>query len=186
LWTQDVAFRATAPGYQDALLAPSTTATPPILSSYQVSFWAHGDRDQSIQIDYRTAGGAWQPYIVFSVPRGALLNRPDGTPIAPADSIQITASVDTTQLLVRLEPSGLTFSEVTPAVLQVWYSGANRDFDGNGVIDERDSYIEAQLLGLWLQEGPQTPWVALPTVNTPSGSFLVANLRHFSGYAVSW
>jgi hypothetical protein len=186
LWTRQVAFRATAPGHQEASLTAAATATPPILSSYEVSFWAHGDRDQSIEIDYRTSGGSWQPYIIFTVPSGALLNRPDGTPIAPQDSIRITASIDTLQLQVRLEPSGLTFSNTTPALLQVWYSGANRDYDGNGVVDENDSYIESQLLGLWLQEGPAAPWVAIPSLNTTSGRFVIADIRHFSGYAVSW
>ncbi|MBI4499972.1 MAG: hypothetical protein HY700_02305 [Gemmatimonadetes bacterium] len=167
-------------------LSAAAPSTPPLLSSYSLSFWAHASKDRSIEIDYRAGDSSWQPYLVLSIPKGSLLRRPDGALLAGTDSILITASIDTTQLTVRLEPTGLTFNDAAPAQLKVWYTGANRDFDANGIIDDADSYIEQALLGVWVQEQVGDPWIAVPAGKNLSGRLLAANLKHFSGYTVSW
>ena len=123
---------------------------------------------------------------MLSIPKGSLLRRPDGTLFAKGDSIQITTSIDTTRLVVRFEPTGLVFDNLFPAQLKIWYSGANRDFDGNGVVDAADSYIEQALLGVRVQEYASDPWTTVSAIKTLSSKLFTANLRHFSGYAVSW
>jgi hypothetical protein len=178
-------FALQRPSDEHGISAVSPVA-PPALSSYSVSFWTFAGQDRSIEIDYRDANASWQPYLVLSVPQGSLLSRPDGTPFAPTDSILITISIDTTKLLARLEPTGLTFTDATPAQLKIWYTGASSDFDGNGVIDSADDYIEESLLGVWVQEHPDDPWAPVQGSKFPSSRLLVANLKHFSGYTISW
>lgn len=157
-----------------------------VLDHYQVAFWARADRPQAVEIHYRAADGSWLPYLSFSVPEGSLARWPDGRAVIPGDSVLITVSIDTTTLVVGFEPTGLGFSSDRPAQLSIWYTGADPDYDANGVVDGTDGYIEDSLLGLWVQERSTDPWLNVAAVHTKAQKQFVANLLHFSGYALSW
>jgi len=129
--------------------------------------------------------GTWQPYLRLTVPRDALDRRSDGSRFAPGDSVWITVAVDPAQLVVQLEPTGLIFTESSPAQLNVWYTGADPDLDGSGAVDASDDYVETALLGVWVQERADTPWSAVTAVQSLDHKRFTASLRHFSGYAVS-
>ena len=168
---------------------PQMAAAAPaiqVLDRSRVAFWAYADRSQSVEVHYRAADGKWLPYVSFRVPKGSLARWPDGRAVAPGDSIRITLSIDTTTLVVAFEPTGLGFSSDRPAQLSIWYTGADPDYDGNGVVDARDAYIEDKLLGLWVQERGTDPWVSVAAVHAKAQKQFVANLLHFSGYALSW
>lgn len=167
------------------LMAPAQ-ASGPVLDHNRVAFWAFPGRGQSIQINYRDADGTWRPYVGFSVPRGSLLRWPDGRLFTDSDSVLITVSIDTTTLIAQFEPTGLVFSSRVPAQLTVWYTGADPDFDGNGRVDWRDSYIERRLLGVWVQESAGDPWTGVAAVQSLWSKTFTSSLKHFSGYAVSW
>jgi len=186
LWQPGTTFRAAALAGETKPHFSPLAATPPVLSNYQVSFYARADEDRSIEVDYFAADGTWRPFMVFTVPAGALARLPDGSAVQPGDSVFITASINDQRLDVGLEPSGLTFNDANPAKLTMWYTGADRDFDGNGVIDDADSYIEQNLLGLWVQATANSPWATMPAVQSLALRSFVADIRHFTGYTLSW
>lgn len=170
---------AEAPGQRAARAATT-------LDRNQVSFWASPGRDQAIRINYLASDGTWQPYVDFVVPAGALAQWPDGRPFVATDSVLITALVDTASLVVRFEPTGLTFNPLTPARLTVWYTDASPDFDASGVVDSADVYIEQRLLGVWVQEAAANPWSQVSAAQYLPGKLFSADLGHFSDYAVAW
>lgn len=156
-----------------------------ILDRYETGFWARRGSDTGVEIRYRASDGTWQPYIRLTVPGDALEQRPDGSKFAEGDSVWITVAVDSAQLVVQLEPTGLVFKEKSPARLDVWYTGADPDLDGSGAVNETDRFIETRLLGVWVHEGPGTPWSAVTAEHSLDHKLFTAGLRHFSGYAVS-
>ena len=117
---------------------------PPRLDRYQVSFWAVRGKHRSIQINYKTDEG-YRPFLRFTVPRWALHRRPDGTRVRRGEAVLITVTVDRTQLRAEFEPSGLQFSRWSPAVLKIWYGGADWDFNGDGVVDGKDDEVKRNL-----------------------------------------
>jgi hypothetical protein len=152
----------------------------------QASFWAFTDRDSRLTVNALSDDGTWQPYATVSIRRGSLLSRPDGTSFAFRDSIEITLSVDPAELRVELEPSGLKLNPLVPAQLSISYEGADPDFNGDGLVNGLDDYITQVLLGVSVQALPGDPWTAIPSYNDIVNRVLSADLRHFSGYAVSW
>ena len=190
-WKQSERPRTfTARGYPDEerilTSASQTTGDPATLSTYQVSFWAVPGETREIRIDYQDDTGDDQPFLRFTVPRNALKSWPDGREFAGTDSILITVELDTTQFLVRLEPTGLQFEPNKPAVLQIWYAGADEDLDGDGDVDGDDTYIELELLRVWYEESEGQPWYGLNSTQDLSEKSYTVDLLHFSGYAVSW
>ena len=165
---------------------PSAAAATTVLDNNEVAFWAFLDRDQEIQINYQAADGSWQPYVWFRVPPGGLSRRPDGTPFAAGDSVLIKVTVDPATLVVTFEPSGLQFNPLAPAQLSVSYTGADPDFDASGAVDGTDSYIEQELLGVWVQEVVGGPWTAVATTHSVPTKLFAANLGHFTDYSMSW
>lgn len=159
---------------------------PSALDHYQLSFWAHQSEARAITVHYAGTDGAWRPYLTFGVPAGGLAQRPGGAPFGTGDSVLITLTVDTTNLLIRFEPSGLAFNPLAPAWLEISYSGADPDLDGGGTVDAADQDIEDRLLGVWVQQQPGTPWQPVSAARSPADKAFTANLGHFSGYAVSY
>lgn len=174
------------PARQDESGLPFPRVTGPIPEAHEVSFWTYQDRDAWVLVRYQSPDGTWQPYVELVVPRGALFQYPDGSLFAPGDSVLVTMIMDSTQLRVDLEPTGLVFDALTPAQLTLWYTGANPDFDGNGLVDSLDAYIEQTLLGLWLRVAPEDPWEAILATHSVLDKLFTATLQHFSGYAVAY
>jgi hypothetical protein len=153
---------------------------------YYASFWAKRGVDRGVMVYYRNSSDeAWQPYERFVVPAGALAYRPDGSPIAVGDSVLITMAIDLAQMVTTYGPSGLQFSSGTPSSLQKWYTGASGDFNGDGVSDASDTYIEQNLLDMWTQSGTQ-PWSATSAQHSITEKWFKVWPEHFSGYAISW
>ncbi|MDH3455500.1 MAG: hypothetical protein OER90_01545 [Gemmatimonadota bacterium] len=176
------------------------SGTMPI-ETFQVSFWAVKGQTRSVQINYLDSAcesgttyyydngyreTALCPYLHFEVRDGSLLARPDGSPIAEGDSVLITVSVDSTQILAHMAPSGLQFDHSDPPVVEMWYAGADHDFNGDGVVDGEDEYIQNNLLGLFTQQGSFDPWTILSSRHSTSMEKFKAFLGHFSGFAVAY
>jgi hypothetical protein len=124
------------------------------------------------------------PFLRLEIPKSALNRLPDGSGIAKGDSVLITVSVNNSQILVDLGPSGLTFD--SPAELEIWYGGADPDFNGDGVVDREDRRIERELLKFWYQDEHGGPWRAMKAKHSTKKKHFKVKLPHFSGYAVSW
>lgn len=153
------------------------------LNQYTASFWAVRGQERSVQINYLSATGdtSWQ-FLRLTTTDPAWV--PGLGELAPGDSVLITVSVDPSDIRVSLEPTGLVFGD--PAQLQISYSGADGDLNGDGVVDDADAYIESQLLGLWYREGTDAAWEPIPAVQSLADKSFIAALPHFCEYAVSW
>ncbi len=159
------------------------------LTTYQVSFWAVKGEDRSVQINYITkteAGYLVMPYLLFEVPAGALDEGPNEEEYETGDSVKITITVAPQTMVAHYSPSGLQFDDNDPAVLTKWYTGADDDFNDDGVVDATDAYIEANLLGIYTQQYVGGSWSRLSAQHSMTERWFKANIRHFSGYAVSW
>lgn len=180
------AFAAFHEAVGEGLWETAASSAGPILDTYQTSFWARRGAAASVEIRYRAADGTWRPYVALSIPKGGLYQRPDGSLFADGDAVLITVTVDPNSLVVQFEPTGLVFNQRHPAQLRIWYTGADPDFDGNGVVDATDAYIERVLLGVWLREDPDDDWEQVAATQSLGLKLFTADLRHFSRYAVSW
>ena len=162
--------------------APAPAAT-------SVSFWAKKGEDRRGEINFAAAPGALDTaeFVKFRVREGSLLARPDGTPFAMGDSIQITITVEDAQnMIFRFEPSGLRFSSSDPARLDLYYGKADHDFDDDGSIDDDDFLIEATKLAIWKQETPGGPWTKLGVIRDVEIDEIEANITSFTGYAIAF
>ncbi len=182
-----VSFNATGEtphGSLDFIDGPLRLAADSIgLDTYEVRFWAVRGEQRTVQINYTDATGAAEsPYVRFAV--SDPVSRPDGSPIALGDSILLTVSVNPTDIVVHLEPSGLTFG--TPAELQMWYGGAKDDLNGDGTVDGTDESIQNNQLGMAWTEDIGQPWDTHPAEHDVPSEWFKAHLEHFSGYAISW
>ena len=158
--------------------------TPPLsLDQYSVSFWAVRGESRSVQIHYRDVDGATEhPFLLLTA------TDPESVPgmeeLAQGDSVLITVTVDTVNVGVSLEPTGLRFG--TPAQLQIWYSGAGGDLNGDGVADSTDAYVEKQLLGLWYREVSAEDWSQVPAIQSLEDKSFTYALPHFCDYELSY
>jgi hypothetical protein len=158
-------------------------AVAPVIEAYQVSFWAVRGESRSIRLNYQQqdTSGTY-PFLEFTATDPTYV--PGLGDLAPGDSVLITVEVDSENVAVRFEPSGLQFG--TPATLRIWYDGVNGDLNGDGVVDSTDAYIETQLLGLWYQEDPTSPWVPMNATHSLTDMSFTTSVAHFTEYAVAW
>jgi hypothetical protein len=151
------------------------------LTQYQATLWAKRGQARTLQINY-AAGGGTSPFMKLTISDPTYA--PGRGDLAVGDSVLVTATVDPNSLTMWLEPHQLQFG--SPAQLQLWYGGAGGDLNGDGVVNSSDSYIESQLLGLWYQADPSSPWYTIPATQSTSTKSFTAALQHFSGYSVAW
>ncbi len=153
------------------------------------SVWAVAGQDRTLELRYKPGqgqgGGLGEPILTLDIPAGALLHRPDGSSLAPGDSIQITVSVDPTDRLVfRFEPTGLVFSTDHPAQLSVSYRHIKQDLNGDGKVDARDQRV-LDGLKLWRQEQPGERWFPIGTIRAADAQKLEGSISGFTGFAVA-
>ena len=184
-----VQFTATAHSAQGEILAlesygPLAAGGDSTLSlaTYEAAFWAVQGEEREIRIYYLDAeGGTSHQFFEFEAKQVAEL--PDGSSLASGDSVLITVTVDPDEFVVQMGPAGLQFDN---AEMEFHYGGANGDFNGDGVIDETDAYIQQHFLGIWYQAAPGDPWTELTDRHYPERKEIEADIWHFSGYAISW
>ncbi|UCD25110.1 MAG: hypothetical protein JSW51_04075 [Gemmatimonadota bacterium] len=158
----------------------------PSLETYQLSFWAVRGTAAEVHINYLSDDQQSGEFLTFRVPSGALERKPDGSTIAWGDSVQITLSVDPNTLLVRFQPSGLVFSAMEPAQLEMWYGATEGDLDNDGDVDPDDTSIQQARLGIYYQQESGDLWYPISSMHDTGQEWFKTHLFHFSGYAVSW
>ena len=176
----------TVPESTLTFLRPAVGA--PRIAPRRVSFWAVNGQTREGVILYQKRPG--QPVatklVRLKVDKRSLVNRPDGTPIAPGDSILITMSVvDTLRLIVDFQPQGLVFAPSRPARITFWYLEADHDFNFDGVVDAADVALESSF-EVWGQELPGDPWSNLVSFPQPGSDQVEARVPGFTRYAVSY
>jgi hypothetical protein len=165
-------------------LAPGA---PPIANP-SVSFYAVKGLDREVFIWYQRKPG--QPdsskLVRFRVDKRSLCKRPNGSPIAPGDSIRISLTVTDPQTQrVDFQPTGLQFCPGRPAKLNMWYVEVDHDFDGDGDIDNADRLIESKLR-IWKQEFPSSPWIRLTGVLSSGRDEVESDIAGFTSYLVAY
>ncbi len=153
-----------------------------------VSFYAvNGQAREGTLWYHRTAGSSDSTRLArLRLDRRSLVRRPDGTPIAPGDSLLITMSIsDMGRFIVDFAPSGLRFAPRRTAELTLWYQDADPDFNGDGVIDAADAQVEVGFL-VWRQEAPDEAWGSLETDLQPDVDEASTEIGGFTRYAVAY
>jgi hypothetical protein len=159
----------------------------PLLSTQGV-FYAKVGQGRLVRLVYQgtTPTDSGAEFLRFEVPGDGLYRKPDGTPFAAGDSIQITVTViDPKRFQFDFQPSGLQFNPSDPARLKVEYHYADPDFNGDGIVDSSDATIEG-LLSLWRREPPDSLWFQMAAVKSIELEEFDANVLGFSQYAVAW
>jgi len=159
----------------------------PLLSA-QGTFYAKVGQGRGVRLVYQgsTPTDSGAEFLRFEVPNDGLYRKPDDTPFAPGDSIQITVTVvDPKRFLFDFQPSGLQFNPSDPARLKLEYHYADPDFNGDGSVDSSDAHIEA-VLSLWRREPPDSLWFQMAAVKSVELSQFDADVLRFSQYAVAW
>jgi hypothetical protein len=159
------------------------SSSAPQLESLVLSFWAKKGVDKEVSLRYKSGG---EDYMRFKVPANALLQRPDGAPIANGDSVLITITVvDPTKYILEFKPAGLRFSTSSPAKLEFEFGHADPDLDDNGVVDAADTAVRSQL-AVWRQEASGLPWTKLSSKVEVEIDEVSAEIVGFSGYALAY
>jgi len=148
-----------------------------------VTFWAVRGQQRSVQINYLSAtGGTSAPFLKLTLSDPIFV--PGRGSLAVGDSVQITVTIDLSEIAVSLEPTGLQFGN--PGQLKISYGGADGDLNGDGVVNATDAQIETKLLGMWYREGSNSSWEQIPASHTLADKSFTCALQHFSQYAVSF
>jgi hypothetical protein len=171
----------------DLRLLRVAAGTPP-LATTQASFYAVKGRNAGIDLYYHAAAGRQDSakFLEFRMGGASLDRRPDGSVIAPGDSVLITLTVtDPVYLVVEFEPSGLVFSSNDKPKLRIFFGACGDDLNYDGVVNAADKAVQDQL-GLWRQEAPGEPWFRLATAQISDLRRLDAELSGFTGYAAAY
>ena len=165
-----------------------TRLDAPPLSSSTASFYAKRGSDRGVAVYFRPRAGSTDStrLLDFRVPSGSLLLRPDGRPFAPGDSVLITIRVtDPVRMIIAFEPSGLKFSSVSPAQLELSFSNADDDVNDDGNVDAQDEEAR-KMLSVWVQEAPGGLWARVKSALFLDLRELQGGIAGFSGYAAAY
>jgi len=149
---------------------------PPLLANDTTFTACKGQGAEGRLVFNDGSGGEGEEFARLTLDDASLLAKPDGTPFAPGECVQITMALDDpTQILVRLEPSGLRFDPAHPAQLKLEYGEAE------GV----DSTVEAKI-SIWRQENLGDPFVRIGSAVIENLQEVDADLLGFSRYALAY
>jgi hypothetical protein len=149
---------------------------PPLLADTTTFTACKGQGAEGRLVFNDGGGGEGEEFARLTLDGASLLAKPDGTPFAPGECLQITMAVDDpAQILVRFEPSGLRFDPAHPAQLKLEYGEAE------GV----DSTVQAQI-SIWRQENSGDPFVRIGSAVIENLQEVDANLLGFSRYALAY
>jgi hypothetical protein len=163
-------------------------ADAPPLAQATTTFWAIRGRETEGTIWYhrRPDRPDSTEFVEFRVPDRALVQRPDGTPIAEGDSLQITITVvDPVRLIVEFQPAGLQFAADRPARLKIDYHEASEDINDDGHVDDNDTALKSQL-SIFRQEQPGDPWFMQSSISLEESDEVEADIAGFTRYAIGF
>jgi hypothetical protein len=153
------------------------------------SFWAVQGEDRRMEVVYASANGGnlTRRLLMLRVRKRTQIVRPDGSLVAPGDSVLITVSIsDRTHLISQFEPSGLRFTGKDPASLTMSFSGTDHDYNHDGVVTSADASIE-RTFSIYRQEATGLPWFKQTTVAADySLDELTTNIPGFTNYVIAY
>jgi hypothetical protein len=164
------------------IFARFAAGAPP--TTLDTGFWAVRGKDRILELRHR--GGTSRDdalYLRFRVPAGALVARPDGTPIKVGDSLRIRVVIDPRRLIFDFGPNGLRFSPNAPAVMTIFFDDIDPDIDRDGAVDPDDRVLRAKL-AIFRQRVRGEPWRPLPTTR-PATDVARASIPGFSRFSLA-
>lgn len=163
----------------DQLVFIREAAGAPALENADTTFTVTKGEDTEVELRYVTG----DDLLEFRIDDDALLARPDGTPIRDGESVQITIRrVHPTRYDFEFLPAGLRFDPDEQPELRIYYRFADRDFNGDGVIDGRDNSVR---FGIWRSEAGTGTWGELLTIRESELERLRADVRGFTRFAIA-
>ncbi|HET8655260.1 MAG TPA: hypothetical protein VFL93_07075 [Longimicrobiaceae bacterium] len=152
----------------------------PPLETLDTAFWAVRGQDREVQVRYESPTYGYGKCLRLVVPAQAL---PAG--VAPGDSVRITVHVVSPELFqFDFGPAGLKFDPSHPAQLQIRYTFADPDLNGDGQVDARDQNL-AKRLAIYRRETSHDPWERLPTTLDANAIEADAEVTGFTQYALA-
>ncbi len=164
------------------------SATAPALVTYDTTVVATAGQQLDLRIRYAPAPGedSGEKFLELELKDESLLRYPldhptrPGQEFQPGDTVWIRVSVDPVLLIATLEPSGLTFSPLEPAELEIRYVNADDDYDDDG---DSDPELEDDI-DLWRQENPGDDWERTGDLKDLETDRIRAFLTGFSRYGL--
>jgi hypothetical protein len=154
----------------------------PALQATVVSFYAKKGTDSEIRVRFSNG----EDYLRFRVFANSLLQRPDGSAFANGDSVLITIAItDPKKLAADFQPAGLKFSPSNPARLQFEFGEADKDLNGDGVVNATDTSLVPQI-STWRQETSGGQWLKVSSVVETEINEVQADIVGFTGYALAY
>lgn len=152
-------------------LTPDSNA--PGFTADTIRFYAVAGQDRSATMYYSDS----TPFATFDVPANALVNNPDGSAIAPGDSIQVTVAIaDSSNLIVGFQPAGLVFANGHPAQLTLSFAHASQHLSQGNELK----------LSLWREEHPGDPWHKIPSNTRQDLQTVTGRVQGFTVYATAY
>jgi hypothetical protein len=150
-------------------------AGAPALGATQVSFWAVQGSNSKARLQYQSAAGQEaETFLEFNINPKTQLVDPTGHPLAPGDSILITINAVPGDLAATFAPEGLVFSGKKLPELSISYAYGDVPVD------------PAIQLAVWYVPSDGGPLQQQPSVIDQSDQTVVADIHHFSNYAVAY
>lgn len=163
------------PDTDPSLVAVRMKPDAPPLETLDTAFWAVRGQDREVQIRYEDPTYGYGKCLRFIVPAQAL---PAG--VAPGDSVRITVHVtDPRRFEFEFGPSGLRFDPAHPARMEIRYTFADPDLNGDGRTDAADQQL-AQGIAIFRHEHPGDPWERLPTTTDADALEAQAEINGFT------
>ena len=173
---QDLNFLEPAPG-------------APALAQQTLTFTAVQGQDTEVFMWYRRRPERTDSskLLRFRIRDEAQITLPNGTALAPGQSVVITITVtDPQRLIIDLQPTGLRFTgDDEPASLTLWYAEQNDDLNDDGVVNAADAAIEP-ILAIFRRENATAPWMRLTSNVVAETDEVEAVLRGFSNYVIAY
>ena len=159
-------------------------ANAPPLEADSIVFWAVRGETRVGEMRYVTPQYTGK-CLLFRVPARSLLRHPDGRPVMEGDSVQIKIRIsDEGRFQFSFEPQGLVFDPDVPAQLEVRYTWADLDYNGDGQVNDRDK-TDAERIAFWHQASPGQKWKQIPTSHLINAVEARADVLGFSQYALA-
>jgi hypothetical protein len=151
----------------------------PALENPDTTFTVTKGEDKEVELRYVNG----DDLLEFRIDDDALLTRPDGSAIREGESVQITIRrVHPTRYEFEFLPAGLRFDPDEQPELRIYYRYADRDFNGDGVIDGRDNGVR---FGIWRSEAGTSTWGELASVRDVDEERMRARVRGFTRFAIA-
>jgi hypothetical protein len=176
--TLRAAVHGTQPPMNDTTYVPTPlrfASWAPPLETYDTTFTlvqGVGSAD-TIYFQKRPGAATREIFMVLAIPPTAGFVDPSGRTLEPGSEVRLAVQVDRDVVRLNFGPHGSKFTR-KPARLYIWWQNTDlQGRSGNG-------------LQLWYRPGSGTAWTALEKQVSPAFTWLVADLYHFSNYAVAY